>query len=141
MRRKFGDHEDIKIEATMFDGFGQVSKPGDDSSGVDVHLHLSLLVDISKNDGTELEFMCSAWPRRLEVEKVYVLNRGGMLADPYIGPNFRNLKGELKKAFVEYLKVRGIDDDLSFFLHGYVMNKDKAELINWLEKLDAFLDE
>jgi complement component 1 Q subcomponent-binding protein len=90
MRGKFGDAESIKIEATMFDGCVPVPRLGDDSSGADMRLHLSLLVDISRDDcGDELEFLCSAWPDLLEVQKVYTLRRDRMLARPYMGPDFR----------------------------------------------------
>ena len=88
IRGKFGDREDIKIEATMFDGYEHI--PVDDSSAVNVRLHLSLLVDISKGDGGNvLEFVCSAWPDCLDVEKVYILRHGQMPARPYLGPDFR----------------------------------------------------
>lgn len=90
MRRKFGDTENIKIEATMFDGCEPVPKLEDHIYGGDVRLHLSLLVDISRGDGcNELEFLCSSWPNSLEVQKVYILRRNRMLARPYMGPDFR----------------------------------------------------
>ena len=90
MRGKFGETEDIKIEVTMFDGYETVRKTGDNSSGEDVPLHVSMLVDIIKGDGSkDLEFLCSAWPDRLEVQKVYVLERDRMPAKPYMGPDFR----------------------------------------------------
>ena len=90
MRGKFGDDEEIKIEVTMFDGYEVVPKPGDDDSGEDVRLHISLLVDISKGDDSEdLEFICSAWPDCLEVQNVYILRRDKKLARPYMGPDIR----------------------------------------------------
>ncbi|KAI4337268.1 hypothetical protein L6164_015704 [Bauhinia variegata] len=138
---KFGDNEEIKIEATMFDGFEHVPKLGDDSSGVNVRLHISLLVDISKGeDGNKLEFVCSAWPDSLEVEKVYVLRRDRMLARPYMGPNFRNLNAKIQKEFREYLERRGVNSELSFFLHDYMMNKDRIELINWLRNVKTIVE-
>jgi complement component 1 Q subcomponent-binding protein len=90
MRGKYGENENVKIEATMFDGCIAISKPGNESSGQDFCLHLSLIVDISKGDAfNELEFVCSAWPNFLEVQKVYILSRDSLLARPYIGPDFR----------------------------------------------------
>ena len=90
MRGKFGDSEDIKIEATMFDGCTHTPKLEDDSVGDDLHLHISLLVDISRGDGSEvLEFVCSAWPNFLQVQNVYLLWRDRMLARPYLGPDIR----------------------------------------------------
>ena len=89
MRGKFGDDEDIKIEVTMFDGY-ELS-PKHDSDGEDVRLHISVLVDISKGDGSnDLEFICSAWPDGLEILNVYLLRRDKKLArPPYIGPDIR----------------------------------------------------
>lgn len=90
MRGKFGDTEDIKIEVTMFDGYEVIPKLGDDSPGENLRLHISLLVDISKGDGSnDLEFVCSAWPDSLEVQKVYIIQRDRILARPYVGPDFR----------------------------------------------------
>jgi complement component 1 Q subcomponent-binding protein len=88
MKGRFGDNEDIKIDATMFDGFANVPAFGDDSSGVNVQLHLSLIVDISKGeDGNGLEFVCSAWPDSLDVHKVFILKRGSTKS--FDGPDFR----------------------------------------------------
>lgn len=82
LRGKYGGDEHVKLEATMFDGY--------ENTGSDVKLHISLLVDISKGDGSDLlEFACSAWPDRLEIQKVYVFSPDGPLAKPYTGPNFR----------------------------------------------------
>lgn len=90
IRGKFADKEDIKIEATMFDGYEHVPVLEDDSSGVNLRLHLSLIVDISKGEGgNELEFVCSAWPDCLNVEKVYILRHGQMPTRSYLGPDFR----------------------------------------------------
>ena len=53
-------NEDIKLEVTMFDGCITVPKPGDDTDGENLCLHLSMFVDISKADGSKsLEFVCS----------------------------------------------------------------------------------
>ncbi|XP_058728623.1 uncharacterized protein At2g39795, mitochondrial isoform X1 [Vicia villosa] len=141
IRGKFGDDEDIKIEATMFDGFQHVPVFGDDSSGVNVRLHNSLIVDISKGeDGNELEFVCSAWPDGLDVEKVFILKRGQMAAKPYLGPDFRNLKPEIQEMFCEYLDTRGVNNELSTFLHEYMMNKDRIELLRWMDRLKSFVE-
>lgn len=83
--------ENIKIEATMFDGYGTVSpKLRDEDTELNPQLHISLLVDISKGEGSDmLEFVCSAWPDRLVIDKLYVLALDGKLSRPYIGPDFR----------------------------------------------------
>ncbi|XP_023524355.1 uncharacterized protein At2g39795, mitochondrial-like [Cucurbita pepo subsp. pepo] len=142
LKGKFGDTEDIKIEATMFDGCESVPKLGDDSDGEeDLRLHISVLVDISKGEGSEdLEFVCSAWPDSLEVQKLYVLKRDMSLARPYMGPDFRKLSGKIQTKFREFLAERGIDKELSMFLHEYMMNKDRCELIRWLGTVESFVE-
>ncbi|KAB1204680.1 hypothetical protein CJ030_MR8G012752 [Morella rubra] len=141
MRSRFEDNENIKIEATMFDGCVSVPKPRDDSYGEDVRLHLSLLVDISKGDGCdELEFLCSAWPDSLEVQKVYMLKRDRMRAMPYLGPDFRKLGAQIQKPLKDYLKARGVNDELAVFLHEYMMNKDRTELIRWFGDVKTYVE-
>ncbi|KAF5743351.1 hypothetical protein HS088_TW09G01419 [Tripterygium wilfordii] len=89
----------------MFNGFKLVPKPGEDASGEDVHLHISLLVDISKDDdGHKLEFACSVWPDCLEIQKVYIFSHDKMLSRPYMGPEFRKLNGNLQKALYGFLE-------------------------------------
>lgn len=89
MKRKYGDKEDIKIEASMFDG----AVPARKSDGVfgleNVKLHLTMIVNISrKESGNVLEIMCSVWPDSIEIDKLYIL-RPQMPAHPYGGPDFK----------------------------------------------------
>lgn len=141
MRGKYDDIEDVKLEVTMFDGYVTVPKLGDDASGEDVRLHISFIVDVSKGDGGEnLEFLCSAWPDRLEIQKVYLLRGEKMPGRPYMGPDFRKLNKVLQKRLREYLEARGVNDELSFFLHDYMLNKDRIELIQWLGKVKSFIE-
>ncbi|KAG5110281.1 hypothetical protein JHK82_039504 [Glycine max] len=142
IKGKFGECEDIKIEATMFDGCEHVPACGDDSSGVNLRLHLSLIVDIAKGEegDSELEFVCSAWPDCLNVEKVYMLRRSRMAARPYVGPDFRDLKAKVQETFYEYLDVRGVNNELAIFLHEYMMNKDRIELLRWMDSLKSFME-
>ncbi|KAK3018527.1 hypothetical protein RJ639_005093 [Escallonia herrerae] len=132
--------EGIKIEATVFDGSTLVPKTTGDSSGKDMRLHISLLVDISKGEGNDLlEFVCSAWPDSLEIQRVYMFRRDGSL--PYLGPDFKDMDSELQSAFCEFLKARGVNDDLSVFLHAFMSSKDRTELIKWLGKIKSFVEQ
>ncbi|OIW16976.1 hypothetical protein TanjilG_32843 [Lupinus angustifolius] len=141
IRGKFGEREDIKIQATMYDGYQHVPVVEDDSSKLSLRLHLSLLVDISKGEcGNDLQFVCSAWPDSLDVEKVYVLRRPHMPRMPYLGPNFRNLNAKIQEKFREYLDARGVNNELSAFLHEYMMNKDRIELLRWMDGLKYFME-
>ncbi|KNA05001.1 hypothetical protein SOVF_194440 [Spinacia oleracea] len=141
LRCKFGEKEDIKIEATMFDGCVSDPKPGDDADGEDIRLHISLLVDIYKGEGSDgLGFVCSAWPDGLEIMKVYMLRGNKFLPKAHMGPNIRNLDPKLRKALHQYLEARGVNDELSVFLHQYMFNKDRTELLRWLETVKSFVE-
>ncbi|TXG68704.1 hypothetical protein EZV62_003639 [Acer yangbiense] len=70
LKGNFGENEDIKVEATMFDGSIPVSKAG--GPGQDVKLHISLVINIHKGDGEVLEFLCSAWPNSIEITNLFV---------------------------------------------------------------------
>ncbi|OIT02581.1 PREDICTED: uncharacterized protein At2g39795, mitochondrial [Nicotiana attenuata] len=141
LRRKFGNDEHIKIEATMFDGSITVPKTSDENIGEDVRLHISVLVDIWKGEGSEfLEFVCSSWPNSLEIQKVYILRSDGSPAQPYMGPNVRDLDSGFRDGLNEFLKTRGINDELSAFLHEFMMNKDRTEAIEWLRKIQSFIE-
>ncbi|OMO61623.1 Mitochondrial glycoprotein family protein [Corchorus capsularis] len=141
MRGKHGDKEEIKLEVTMFDGCAVVPKPGEDSTEENMLLHISLLVDVSKGQGCpELEFLCSAWPDRLEIQKVYLLNRDKVITNPYMGPDFRKMNEKLQKTLRDYLEARGVNNELCVFLHEYMMNKDKIELIQWLGNVKSIVE-
>ncbi|GAB2215377.1 hypothetical protein Droror1_Dr00019760 [Drosera rotundifolia] len=140
LKAKFQDKEDIKIDATMFDGYVSVPKSGDDTDGDSIRLHMSLIVDVSKGDGSDaLEFLCSAWPDCLKIQKVYKLQKNGLPPKAYIGPTFRESNAKLQNALHDFLNARGVNDDLCNFLHEYMSNKDRAELINWLGHVKSFL--
>lgn len=46
---------------------------------------------------------------------------------------------ELQSAAREYLEERGVDDDMAEFLHEYMANKDRAELVSWLKNVKSFV--
>ncbi|XP_059299339.1 uncharacterized protein At2g39795, mitochondrial [Lycium ferocissimum] len=141
LRRKFGKDEHIKIEATMIDGAITVPKASDENLGEDVRLHISVLVDIWKGEGSEfLEFVCSSWPNSLEIQKAYVLRSDGSQAQTYMGPNIKDLNSGFRDGLNEFLKARGINDELSAFLHEFMMNKDRTEAIGWLRKIQSFIE-
>lgn len=51
----------------------------------------------------------------------------------------RELDKGMQSAVQEYLEERGVDDELAEFLHEYMMNKDKAELLRWLRIVEAYV--
>lgn len=88
LKRKFGDKEDITIEATMFDGSIPVSNSGKFEDNV--QLHLTFVINISKGgDSNVLEILCSARPDAIEVEKLFVRGPNRTQGQPYSGPEFK----------------------------------------------------
>lgn len=103
LRNKISDDWSVKIEATMFDDAVNVPVSADDSTTENLRLHISMLVDIWKGDGTQLmEFVCSAWPDSLEIEKVYIFRRGESLLQPYMGPDMKYVLCPFPFIFVVY---------------------------------------
>lgn len=77
-----GGGEEVKVEATMFDGAAE-PVPDDaplfrrvESLERGPRLHLSLIVEVARGDRV-LGFVCSAWPDDLAVRHVLTLAAGG----------------------------------------------------------------
>lgn len=51
----------------------------------------------------------------------------------------RDLDKKLQSALLDFLKARGVNNDLSVFLHEFMTNKDRTELIRWLAKTMSFV--
>ncbi|KAE8700606.1 hypothetical protein F3Y22_tig00110556pilonHSYRG00400 [Hibiscus syriacus] len=139
LKRKFGEKEDITIDATMFDGSVPVSSSGETQ---DIEqLHMTFIVNISKGgDGNILEIVCSAWPDTIEIKKVYVRQHNRKPGYPYLGPEFEELDEELQDSLYEFLEERSINGELAIFLHEYMGNKDKTEFTRWLETVKTFVE-
>ncbi|KAL5698852.1 hypothetical protein ACHQM5_029833 [Ranunculus cassubicifolius] len=132
-----GKNEEITIEVTMFDG----AIPTKTANGSDdTTLHISLVVNVVKGeDGETFQFVCSAWPDCMEVQKICFVRPNGP-GNVYMGPDFKDLDDELQKSLMEFLEERGVDDDLAAFLHEYMHNKDRIELIRWMGKVKSFVE-
>ncbi|VVA91485.1 unnamed protein product [Arabis nemorensis] len=141
LRRKFGEKEDIKIEATMFDGSVPSSK-STVTDPEDVQLHITFIVNISKEgDGETLEIMCSAWPDTIQISKFFIRKSSKSSPNAYIGPEFEEMEDELQDSLYRFLEERGISDDLAVFLHQYMKNKYKAEYIRWMETVKSYVEQ
>ncbi|XP_050232252.1 uncharacterized protein At2g39795, mitochondrial [Mercurialis annua] len=141
MKRKYAENEDIKIEATMFDGAVPSFKSSDVSKDNKVQLHITLVVCISKGDGDAFEIMCSAWPDSLQITKLFIRGSEKVTAKAYIGPDVDELDDELQDSLYDFLEARGIDDEMAAFLHEYMKNKDKTEYIRWMGTVKSYIEE
>ncbi|XP_027344870.1 uncharacterized protein At2g39795, mitochondrial-like [Abrus precatorius] len=140
LKRHYAD-EDIKIEVTMFDGAVPAPREnGDEANSDEMQMHITLIVNISKGDGGVLEITCSAWPDSIEITKLFIRANDKMLAEPYFGPEFRELDDDLQDSLYDFLEVRGINDALAIFLHQYMKHKDKAEFVRWMERVKSFIE-
>ncbi|CAM0953003.1 unnamed protein product [Alopecurus aequalis] len=139
--------EEIKIDATMFDG---AAEPGPDASlfrRVEAleqgpRLHLSLIVEVARADRV-LGFICSAWPDDLTVRHVLTLKGAGTAAaasGDRSGRDFAKLEPREREAVKKFLQEREIDAELAEFLHDYVANKEKMELLRWLKTVESFVE-
>lgn len=52
----------------------------------------------------------------------------------------RELDDELQDSLYDFLEARGIGDELAVFLHEYMRNKNKTELIRWMETVKSFVE-
>ena len=51
----------------------------------------------------------------------------------------RELDEEMQDTLLEYLEERGVNDELAGFLHGYMANKDRTELVRWLRNIETYV--
>ncbi|GMI80769.1 hypothetical protein like AT3G55605 [Hibiscus trionum] len=103
---------------------------------------IPLVVTVSKKDGTSLEFSCTATADQIAIDSLCFRS----CSDPedelaYEGPDFGDLDENLQKGFHKYLEVRGINPNITNFLHEYMINKDSREYLNWLKNLKKFVEE
>ncbi|MQM10158.1 hypothetical protein Taro_043056 [Colocasia esculenta] len=101
---------------------------------------LPLIANVTKGDGTSLEFGCTAYPDEVCIDSLVVREAG--LSDQdlaYEGPDFNDLDENLQKAFHKYLDIRGISPSTTNYLHEYMINKDSREYSLWLKKMKQFI--
>ncbi|WVZ65837.1 hypothetical protein U9M48_015137 [Paspalum notatum var. saurae] len=144
-----GAGEEVKVEATMFDG---ATEPLPDDAPLfrrveslerGPRLHLSLIVEVTRADRV-LGFICSAWPDDLVIRHVLTTRAGGgggtSSGGGRGGRNFEKLGAAEREAVTEFLKEREVDYELAEFLHGYMANKEKMELLRWLKTIETFIE-
>lgn len=51
----------------------------------------------------------------------------------------RELDEEMQEAVRDYLEERGVNDELAAFLHDYMANKDRTELLRWLKNVESYV--
>ncbi|KAH9604659.1 hypothetical protein KSS87_005884 [Heliosperma pusillum] len=138
LKRKFGEKENIKIEATMFDGCVSHPKAGDDNDGENIQLHISLLVDIYKGEGSGgLGFVCSAWPDGLEILKVYTLRSKLLSPKAHMGPNLRTQLNAKKVSSSDVVMLK----DLKVRLTGKWLGQLLIQEVQYLSQVKDKVEE
>uniref|UniRef100_A0A0D9X9H2 Uncharacterized protein n=1 Tax=Leersia perrieri TaxID=77586 RepID=A0A0D9X9H2_9ORYZ len=109
--------EEVKVDPAMFDG---AAVPPPDAP-------LSLIVEVTRANRV-LSFICSAWPDEPLVRHVLTLRQANGSST---GNGGRQKLGA---------KEREVDDELARFLHEYMTNKEKTELLRWLMIVESFVE-
>ncbi|GAB2222382.1 hypothetical protein Droror1_Dr00013599 [Drosera rotundifolia] len=114
LEKKFREKEEIKVEVTMFDGSAPAAQSHDGKGGQvveEVMMHITLIVSIFKEGLDDVvEFVCSAWPDALDIDKVYVRARRVVPCKLYMGPLFKELDEKLQDSLFDFLEARGDRD-------------------------------
>uniref|UniRef100_A0A0E0INI4 Uncharacterized protein n=1 Tax=Oryza nivara TaxID=4536 RepID=A0A0E0INI4_ORYNI len=149
--------EEVKVDATMFDG--AAAPPPDaplfrrvESLERGPRLHLSLIVEVSRADRV-LGFICSAWHDELVVRHVLTLRDADGSSTSSGGRDFVygsfcdfalwfmcKLEAKERESVRKFLQEREVDDELAEFLHDYMANKEKMELLRWLKTVESFVE-
>ncbi|KAL6844581.1 hypothetical protein ACP4OV_025240 [Aristida adscensionis] len=143
--RAGGGAEEVKVEATMFDGAAEPPPDAPLFRRVEAlergpRLHLSLVAEVTRGDRV-LGFVCSAWPDELAVRHVLTLRGDGGGSDGGRGGRyFEKLNAEEREAVTDFLEEREVDDELAEFLHDYMANKERMELLRWLKTVESFVE-
>ena len=106
----------------------------EDSNGIDFS------VTIKRGDN-RVFFRCNAGSL-LTIESVRILSGNQKDDDEslYRGPDFDSLDDTLQDALLDFLKVRGIGEDTSFFICSFARDKEEREYHNWLKKFINFTE-
>mmetsp|Transcript_43098 Transcript_43098/g.119203 ORF Transcript_43098/g.119203 Transcript_43098/m.119203 type:complete len:282 (+) Transcript_43098:11-856(+) len=100
-------------------------------------------VIVSKGDSS-LSFDCSASAgANMEIRGIRMItsefkDNEDMIYD---GPVFNTLVESVQTGFYDYLAMRGIDDNFSFFVLTYSKDKEQREYVNWLKTVAEFVAE
>ncbi|KAM3277579.1 hypothetical protein ACQJBY_045463 [Aegilops geniculata] len=142
--RRGAEEEAIKIDATLFDGVAELPPDASLFNRVEAleqgpRLHLSLIVEVARADRV-LGFICSAWPDQLDVRHVLTLRGAGAATDDRGARDFTKLEPAEREAVKKFLQEREVDAELAEFLHDYVANKEKMEMLRWLKTVESFVE-
>lgn len=129
----------MDLEAPEFE---DSSLEGDDDD-LGISQRLSLDVRISKGsseDGPQIVYVCSyARSEPIKIEDIAYMGKSSQEDYPYSGPYFPSLNANLKQAFQNVIKARGINSSLADLIMDQLSSKYQADYIHWLQSVRSFL--
>ncbi|GBG61494.1 hypothetical protein CBR_g21837 [Chara braunii] len=146
LRRSFGK-EDIEVSIYVqpedFMGGGEddeINEEEEDMAPPPSPISFTVTVTKSMN-GPKLEFQCSTDGEAVAVDflSLQVADDVETKSIAYDGPDYNALDNNVKTAFEDYLKVRGIDGKLAAYVVESVRDKEQREYTRWLEQVRKFL--
>ncbi|KAF5747575.1 hypothetical protein HS088_TW05G00300 [Tripterygium wilfordii] len=133
--------ENITVEVDM----PTETDDGGDEAGGDEDAEnptsIPLVVNISKGNGTSLEFGVTAFVDEITIDSLSIKQPEHSEDElAYEGPDFNDLDEQLQKSLHRYLEVRGIKPSTTNYLFSYMQNKDDKEYKQWLKNLKNFIE-
>ena len=102
---------------------------------------LAFTISITKADNSQLIVDALAGDSGLIADSFRIVPAGEANRDNkelYGGIELSSLEESFQSAFLDFLSERGIDDEFSFFLAKYCIDKDATEFKNGLVQLSKF---
>ncbi|KAJ6489958.1 regulatory protein suaprga1 [Mycena sanguinolenta] len=152
LTRKFGD-ESIRVMFSIADLQGLEDEDegtdNEDNEPPPTELRVSLSISKSTHDGAinadlycaNDSFQVASWGfftsarigQDLSIESDFARRT------IYTGPLFETLDTELQGHFEEFLRERGIDQNLAAFIPEYAQWKEQQEYVQWLKNVESFV--
>mmetsp|Transcript_26111 Transcript_26111/g.34300 ORF Transcript_26111/g.34300 Transcript_26111/m.34300 type:complete len:254 (-) Transcript_26111:191-952(-) len=131
----YGLDEEFEEEA---EGEEQQAEEDEDYTG-DFPSEKDFVVTVAKGS-EKLLFYCRALDT-IAIDGVTHIPAGkDSVDDLYEGPEFDELDPSLQEAFIQYLEERGINSNLGAWVVMYADYKEQREYMNWLEKVQSFVE-
>lgn len=128
-----------EAEDMMNEGY-DVNELGEEDDSVEQGLDygINFEVCISKGDD-KLLFDCIS-SQKMTIQNVQFFPPGKVVNDEtvYGGPRFDDLEEKVQESFYDYLKERGVDSEVSFYILSKSASKEQTEYVHWLNQIVGF---
>ncbi|KAM0871544.1 hypothetical protein ACQ4PT_039316 [Festuca glaucescens] len=138
--------QDEEDDSSSSDGYTSYLDEEDQCEKSPQEQTVPLRVTISKDDGSSLEFACTAYPDRVVIDAVSMkqLTSGVVAAVSQDDEDdqvyeFSELEENLQQELYKYLELRGITPLNAKILHEHMISMDRRRYLLWLTKLSDFV--